>query len=143
MKGYITMINKDLDSLQVLQKVIGRQLMRREAAMQLNLSKRQIKRLCKILKEKGSKGLISQKRGKPSSQRIPNHLRDNVLSLIYERYSDFGPTLAHEKLTEAHHIELSVSTVRNIMVENGIWISKKLEKSVFFSIDREDRAKEN
>ena len=31
----------------------------------------------------------------------------HALDLIKEKYADFGPTLAHEKLTEVHGLKLS------------------------------------
>lgn len=40
------------------------------------------------------------------------------------QYSDFGPALVHEKLSEEHNIEISVSTIQNIMVDDGIWVPK-------------------
>ncbi|MDV0890573.1 hypothetical protein RZP61_28135, partial [Klebsiella quasipneumoniae subsp. similipneumoniae] len=43
------------------------------------------------------------------------------LDLIRCHYSDFGPTLATEKLAERHHIHLSVETVRNWMTADGLW----------------------
>ena len=44
MKGHITMSNKELDRLKVLQRVLDKQLKQIEAAEQLDLSIRQIKR---------------------------------------------------------------------------------------------------
>ena len=41
--------------------------------------------------------------------------------MIQERYADFGPTLAHEKLTEVHHLRLGLETVRGIMIADGWW----------------------
>ena len=49
------------------------------------------------------------------------------MDLIKEKYEDFGPTLAHEKLTEIHHLRISRESVRKIMIENGIWKTKKLK----------------
>ena len=128
MEGYITMSNKELDRLKVLQKVLDKHLKQREAADQLNLSVRQTKRLCKRLKEQGPKGLVSRNRGKRSNR----SLKDSILDLIYSKYSDFGPTFAHEKLSEEHNISVSVSTVRNIMVDFGIWTPKKAKKKRIF-----------
>ncbi|HIF9198878.1 TPA: hypothetical protein ACX6RS_001557 [Photobacterium damselae] len=35
---------------------------------------------------------------------------------------DFGPTLAHEKLTERHNIHVSVETIRQWMIADGLWV---------------------
>jgi len=45
--------------------------------------------------------------------------------LIRKKYPDFGPTLAHEKLTEVHGLKLSVESLRGIMMTSGIWKGKK------------------
>jgi len=45
-----------------------------------------------------------------------------VLTLLRENYSDFGPTLATEKLSERHQISISVETVRHWMIADGLWV---------------------
>ena len=35
-----------------------------------------------------------------------------MLSIVHERYADFGPTLAAEKLSELHGLDLGVETLR-------------------------------
>lgn len=58
------MINKGIGLFRVLQKVLDRQLLQKEATIQLDLSIRQVKRLVKSLREKGSKVLISPQKRK-------------------------------------------------------------------------------
>jgi hypothetical protein len=43
-------------------------------------------------------GLISKRRGRSSNRRKPEAVRTKALSVIRERYWDFGPKLAAEKL---------------------------------------------
>jgi hypothetical protein len=66
-------------------------------------------------------------------------LVQRALDLIKEKYEDFGPTLAHEKLTEVHGIQLSKESVRRIMIEERIWKPKKVRKLVLHPM-RERRA---
>jgi hypothetical protein len=47
-----------------------------------------------------------------------------VLATVRSRYEGFGPTLAHEKLTELHGLRLSVETLRHWMIEDGLWIPR-------------------
>jgi hypothetical protein len=54
------------------------------------------------LKHGGAASLVSMRRRRPSSNRLPVPYRDLALSLVCERYADFGPTLAAEKLAEVH-----------------------------------------
>lgn len=39
-------------------------------------------------------------------------------------YSDFGPTLASEKLAEKHGVSISTETLRRWMQEEGIWLNR-------------------
>src|SRR5206468_4939448 len=39
-------------------------------------------------------------RGRPSNRRLPAAVREAALAAVRERYADFGPTLAAEKLEE-------------------------------------------
>lgn len=49
--------------------------------------------------------------------------------MIKENYADFGPTLAAEMLAEHHGLKVSRETVRNWMVEDGIWLSRKQRRT--------------
>lgn len=75
------------------------------------------------------KDFVSRKRGQPSNRRLTESLKLRVLTLIRENYSDFGPTLAAEKLRERHDIRLSIETVRNWMTSDGLWVPHARRKS--------------
>jgi hypothetical protein len=51
--------------------------------------------------------------------------RETVLAIVRERYSDFGPTLAAEKLSELHGLDLGVETLRQWMIGAGLWVRRK------------------
>lgn len=70
----------------------------------------------------GATGIASRKRGMPANNRAPDDLKLQVLALLREKYSDFGPTLATEKLSERHQISISVETVRHWMIADGLWV---------------------
>ena len=50
---------------------------------------------------------------------MPTGLESRVRGLIRDRYADFGPTLACEKLRERHGIDLSPACLRRIMIDAG------------------------
>ena len=50
---------------------------------------------------------------------------DRALSIIRDRYVDFGPTLACEKLYECHGIRLAKETVRRLMMDAGLWVPRR------------------
>jgi len=47
-----------------------------------------------------------------------------VEKYLKEKYSDFGPTLACEKLAENHNIKISKESVRKIMIRINLWKPK-------------------
>ena len=94
------------------------------AAKRLGITTRQVRRLQKRFDEDGERGMISRHRGKPSNNRLAPELAQKALQLVRERYADFGPTLACEQLRERHDLCLSKETLRNLMIEAGLWIPK-------------------
>jgi hypothetical protein len=69
-------------------------------------------------------GLASKHRGRPSNRRLASELRREALAIVRSRYEGFGPTLAHEKLTELQGLQLSVETLRHWMIDDGLWIPR-------------------
>jgi len=128
MDELLTMSNRELTRLEVMQKLMDKRLTQKEAARLLNISVRQVKRLWQSYRKQGAKGLVSQRRDKLSNNRLDASVVQLTLDLIKEKYEDFGPTLAHEKLTEVHHLRLSRESVRRIMIEEGIWVPKRAKK---------------
>ena len=97
----IAMTQKATDRLSVIQQVVNRQLRQREAAVQLGLSIRQVKRLVVRFRQEGPPGLVSRHLGRRPGNAL-SHVRQEIMGLVHERYADFGPTLACEKLVEQH-----------------------------------------
>lgn len=125
----VTMSDKEIHRLPVIQAVCEKRLRRRDAASQLGISERQAQRLINRYRVSGAEGLVSRKRGQPSNRRLTESLKLLVLKLIRENYGDFGPTLAAEKLRERHDIRLSIETVRNWMTADGLWVPHAHRKS--------------
>ena len=63
-------------------------------------------------------------RGRPSNHQLAPGTAEHAVALIRERYADFGPTLAAEKLRECHGVVLSKETVRSLMMSAGLWIPR-------------------
>lgn len=120
-----TMSSKELSRLDYIKKVIERRLTQAQVAEELSISVRQVQRLVKNYKDNNYSGLISKKRGKPSNNCIPKQIKTAVLEIISKYYSDFGPTLAIEKLAEYHGYDFSVETVRKWMIEVNLWVPRK------------------
>ena len=121
MSDLLLMSQSELSRLEVLQQLNEQRLTQRAAALRLSLSTRQLRRLLKAYQEVGAAALISKRRGRPSNHRLEEVTRHQAIELNRARYRDFGPTLAHEKLTEEHGLILSVETVCQLMIVEGLW----------------------
>jgi len=135
----LTMSKKELTRLEVIQKIEEKRLKQREAAERLRVSERQVRRLLKAYRQSGAVGLVSKRRGQPSNNRLKMGVKQQAIDLTCSQYYDFGPTLAHEKLTEKQGLKLSVETVRKLMITEGLWKPKQVKKLVVHPM-RERRA---
>ena len=120
-----TMSAQELNRLDLIKKLLERRLTQTQVAEKLDICVRQVQRLVKNYKADDYQGLISKKRGKPSNNFIPEQIKTAVLGIISKHYSDFGPTLAVEKLIEQHGYDLSVETIRKWMIEANLWIPRR------------------
>ena len=111
--------------MNVLQDLAASRIKITEAATLMGLGRRQVFRLAKAYARRGPAALVSRKRGRPSNHAYPADLRDAAIGIIRERYPDFGPTLAAEKLAELHDIHLARETVRQWMIAAGLWKDRR------------------
>lgn len=115
----------DVNRLKIIQEVIDRRLTTQMAAQRLGITDRQCRRLLARYREDGPLGMTNRRRGKSSNNQLPPGLAEYALNIIRERYNDFGPTLACEKLSEVHGIHLSKETVRKLMTQTSLWVPRK------------------
>ena len=134
------MSHQEIDRVGIVELVEAKKLSQVEGSKQLNISSRQMRRLQKRYRQESVEGLISKHRGKPSNNQISEAIKSEVCKLIREKYSDFGPTLAHEKLVELHHKKLSIESLRQMMIADGLWVPKQRKtKRVFQLRSRRER----
>ena len=119
------MSRKELDRVSVIQRIENKEISQKAAALMLGRSSRQVRRWLVRYREEGEPGLISRRRGRTASNRLPTSVREQVALLIREHYADFGPTLAQEQLLERHDIKISVEALRQIMIQAGLWRAKR------------------
>lgn len=112
---------REFDRNHVIQNVLTKHLKQSQAAMQLKLSVRQVRRLCRRALRDGKKGLIHGFRGKPSNHRLRGSTLSQAVSLVKKHYPDFGPTFAQEKLLEINQVSVSVSALRQALIKDGHW----------------------
>jgi DNA-binding transcriptional ArsR family regulator len=116
---------KERDRLKVLHEVQEGHLTQGEAAGQLRISDREVRRLLVRIAVEGDGGVVHRLRGKASNRRLPESLRRRVLKLLKAKYRDFGPTLACEYLAQAEALEVSKETLRGWMMAAGLRRGKR------------------
>jgi transposase len=141
MERIIPMSIKEIERTEILIRVGQKSLIQTQAADILGITPRQVRRLMRKFEEYGPTGLVSRKRGRPGNHRLPAGAKELALAIIQEEYPDFGPTLAHEKIKERHKIKISLWSVRQIMICNGLWRDKKTKKKRIYQL-RERRPRE-
>jgi transposase len=124
-EGLLLMRQCEVDRLKVINEVLKGQLKQRQAAKQLDLSVRQIKRLCHRVRVEGNGGIVHLLRGRASNHRLNEEILKEALELVDSRYQDFGPTLANEKLRGVHGIKISTFALRQGMMRADIWKARK------------------
>lgn len=121
----LPMSQPEIRRLEACQRLTLRSITQGEAAQQLGLSERHLRRLWVRYRTQGPAGLCSRRRGRPSNRRLGADLIERALQLVRERYLDFGPTFANEKLREDHGIELSTESLRQAMIARELWRPKQ------------------
>lgn len=130
MEEIFEMSEKEVYRCTILQQVVNQQLTQVKAAEILKITDRQVRNLLHKYKNEGPNGIISKKRGKVSNRAFEDSFKNQVLALVSDKYPDFGPTFAHEKLIENHNYNLSVETLRGWMLEHRLYSPRKSRKKV-------------
>src|SRR5215831_15130443 len=117
---------KERDRLKVLHEVRKRHITQRQAAVELGMSERWVRRLLKRLQLQGDGGLRHGLRGKASNRKAPEDLKRRAVEVFRQKrqarlWHDYGPTLAAEELGERHGIAISRETLRHWLIEAKLW----------------------
>ena len=116
----VTLNRKEQNRLIVLNEVNAGALTSRQAAMLMELSVRHTKRLLAVYRKEGAGALAHGNRGRPSSNATRTAIREQVVALCRSKYQGFNQQHFTEKLEEKEGIPLSRSTVRRILLGQGI-----------------------
>lgn len=117
----------------IITKVIKKEMKPGHAAKLLGVSPRQVRRLRMKVKEHGIVALAHGLKGKRGNHQITPSVKEKALSIIEEKYTDFKPTFATEKLEENHGIHISYGTTRLWMIERGLWKPRKQKQTAYRS----------
>jgi transposase len=115
----LVMSREELRRLEVIKKVICKEMKQKKAGKYLEMSLRQVKRWVKRVRKEGEKGILHRLRGRSSNRQFEAGFKERVLELMEKKYGGFGPTLAVEKLLERDGIHLSDETLRQWLLDEG------------------------
>ena len=104
-----------------------------QASKQLGLSIRHVQRVKAAIRKEGTGAVVHGLKGKPGNHRITTEVKQMSLKLIHEKYADFKPTFATEKLAENHNIHISYGTTRLWMMQEKLWKVRTQKQSNYRS----------
>lgn len=116
----IPMSQKERDVLKILHGVLQGERSQAAAAHLLGFTTRHVRRLQRRLETEGDQALVHGLRGQPSNHRIDPTVRAAVLAAYRQRYADFGPTFASEKLADEGWL-IDPQTLRRWLIAEGMW----------------------
>lgn len=121
----LVLSQREMKRLFIIQRAIACEVAQAKAAEILGLSVRQVRRIIKRVRIEGDKGIVHRSRGRPSNKSLPEETKERVIDLYREKYDDFGPTLACEKLCEIDGISVGRETLRSWLIESGDWKGRR------------------
>src|SRR6266568_1418906 len=124
MRSMVSYPKAAMERAMKVQEVILRAMAKRitwwQAAEIMGISDRHMRRRRERYEEFGYDGLFDRRRGKPSPQRVPMALVEQILGLYREKYFDLNVRHFHEKLRAEHQIELSYTWVKLALQGAGL-----------------------
>jgi transposase len=124
--GALLMTQKDRDRLVVLRKAQKKLITQRQAAEELGLTERHVRRLLARLKEVGDRAVIHGLRGRRSNRKLSEDARSKAVTVLsQEVYRGFGPTLASEYLAKKHKLTIGREALRQLMIQAGLWRGRR------------------
>src|SRR5579864_6063542 len=126
--GTLTMSRKERARVGLLAQVADGKLSVTAAAGLMRISVRQARRIWKRYQACGDEGLVHRLRGRTGNRGLKASVKQAVLALYRERYADFGPTLASEKLSGQDH-QIDHETLRRLLLKEGLWSRHRRRKA--------------
>ena len=124
----LVMSQRELNRIQVINKVRVKEVKQKDAAEMLAISERQIRRIVRRVKKEGIRGIIHRLRGCSAHNKIDNKKQENILRIYEKKYQGFGAKLFSEKLEEWYRIKISKETLRNWLISEGYQQRKRKKK---------------
>lgn len=112
------LVDKDLYS-SIIKKVIAKELTQKEAALKLEITDRQVRRIIVKYKNIGEEAFVHKNAGKPShNKKISNDISNEIINDYLNNFSDYGFTHFYEE--QGYKYGISFSTMTTIFINNDI-----------------------
>jgi hypothetical protein len=116
------MTQAERDRLVALKKAKKKLITQKQAAEEIGITERQVRRLLRKLRGKGDQAVIHELRGRESNRKLSSEVEQRAITILADPvYRGFGPTLASEYLHKLHQITVSKETLRRWMAKGGLW----------------------
>src|SRR6202171_222317 len=116
------MTQAERDRLVALKKAKKKLITQKQAAEEIGVTERQVRRLLRKLRRRGDRAVIHELHGRASNRKLPTELEQQAMAILSDPvYRGFGPTLGAEYLHQRHQITVSKETVRQWMAKAGLW----------------------
>lgn len=129
MTDRLNMNKKERDRKVIFELILAGSISKKDARKRLKLSARQLRRSLANYLIQGDIGLIHKSRDKRSTYAYPEEIRVKILKIYQEKYLDFGPTLASEKLAEDDKLVIHHETLRLWLKKEGLWQPRRVRKA--------------
>src|SRR5260370_29375663 len=116
------MTQAERNRLVALRKAKKKLSTQKQAAEEIGVTERHVRRLLRKLRRKGDRAVIHELRGQASNRKLPAEMEQRAITILSDPvYRGFGPTLAAEYLHKRHQITVSKETLRRWMAKAGLW----------------------
>jgi hypothetical protein len=120
------MTQAERDRLVALKKAKKKLITQKQAAEELGLTERHVRRVLREMKQRGDKVVAHGLRGMASNRKLSADTEREAVSILSRAvYRGFGPTLAAEYLAQKHDIRVSRETVRQWMIGGKLWRARQ------------------
>lgn len=125
MEEGLTLSKKEQKRLMVLNRIERKEVSTSGGASVLEVSERQVWRLLSAYRKEGARGLVHGNRGRKPARTLPAEVMEKVVSLAIGKYFGFNHSHLTEKLDEQEETHLSRSSVRRILMSEGLRSPRK------------------
>jgi transposase len=116
------MTQAERDRLVALKKAKKKLITQKEAAEEIGVTERHVRRLLRAVKRRGDKAVVHALRDERSNRKISEETQKEAIRILSQPvYQGFKPTLASEYLAKDHGITASRETVRQWMIKGKLW----------------------